>query len=449
MRTRSTPDRPPTATSAAGSSGWTGLPLRPATARFVLGELPDDADDRASDLDETTRWRAVTDLDPGWVAGAVSDAGGRPTRWHWSPTRPGGRRPRGTGPTPSRGSGGTRSPSAWRPAGSPARRTTPTPTGSPAPGSCTAWAAGPSRRSTRNGSPGSGRDRPGRAPGAGTPRARATTPARSAATWPSAGGATRWSPTPPGSTPSPTAASNRPRPTRAGLALIQQAFRLAERTPWALAGPEAREHGPARPAGQAPDRRGPVPLRRPVPRRRRHPPRGTPDPVERPAPPPRLRPGAPARRRATGSSTRSGRVGPDRRRPRPGPTAPAWPGAASRASRRPGSSGSTPTRSRPARRRPGRRRPLGRSRSALGGRTFATVQLWSDADSRTRLVRTRGPVLPAWQAWGGSVADRERLAGRLARVHEAYRGRVDRRRRGSARRSSTPWPSSPPGPVTS
>lgn len=44
-----------------------GLPLRPATARFVLDELPEEIDDASFEVIETTRWRSLTSLDPGWV----------------------------------------------------------------------------------------------------------------------------------------------------------------------------------------------------------------------------------------------------------------------------------------------------------------------------------------------------------------------------------------------
>jgi signal transduction histidine kinase len=49
--------------------------LRPATARFVIAESPDEPDDGRFDLAETTRWRSVTDLDPGWVLSRSREAG--------------------------------------------------------------------------------------------------------------------------------------------------------------------------------------------------------------------------------------------------------------------------------------------------------------------------------------------------------------------------------------
>lgn len=60
----------------------------------------------------------------------------------------------------------------------------------------------------------------------------------------------------------------------------------------------------------------------------------------------------------------------------------------------------------------------------LGGRPFATLQLWSDArvDGGTHQVSS---ILPAWKAWGGVVADRARLAGHLAEVLRAYRQQVE------------------------
>lgn len=53
------------------------LPLRPATARFVLGEL-EGAESSARDLEATTPWQAVLDLDPGWVAMAARSSKSRP-----------------------------------------------------------------------------------------------------------------------------------------------------------------------------------------------------------------------------------------------------------------------------------------------------------------------------------------------------------------------------------
>ncbi len=46
------------------------LPLRPATARFVLGEVSDDAEPVAADLHASPRWRSITDLDPAWALSA-------------------------------------------------------------------------------------------------------------------------------------------------------------------------------------------------------------------------------------------------------------------------------------------------------------------------------------------------------------------------------------------
>jgi signal transduction histidine kinase len=45
-----------------------GLPLRPSTARFVVGELTTDLqEESAAELAPSSRWRLVTDLDPAWV----------------------------------------------------------------------------------------------------------------------------------------------------------------------------------------------------------------------------------------------------------------------------------------------------------------------------------------------------------------------------------------------
>lgn len=50
-----------------------GLPLRPFTARFVLGELAEDPDDGRFELADTSRWRSVTEFDPGWVVAGARD----------------------------------------------------------------------------------------------------------------------------------------------------------------------------------------------------------------------------------------------------------------------------------------------------------------------------------------------------------------------------------------
>jgi signal transduction histidine kinase len=59
-----------------------GLPLRPGTARFVLAEVPEDlVESPPSDLAGMTRWRAVVDFDPGWaVAGAIDSGMAEPLR---------------------------------------------------------------------------------------------------------------------------------------------------------------------------------------------------------------------------------------------------------------------------------------------------------------------------------------------------------------------------------
>ena len=43
-----------------------GLPLRPASARFFLSEIPEDSDDLRRELSKTVRWRAMTELEPAW-----------------------------------------------------------------------------------------------------------------------------------------------------------------------------------------------------------------------------------------------------------------------------------------------------------------------------------------------------------------------------------------------
>jgi len=49
-----------------------GLPLRPGTARFVLASLPEEPDDGPAD---PARWRPVTDFDPGWVLATARGRG--------------------------------------------------------------------------------------------------------------------------------------------------------------------------------------------------------------------------------------------------------------------------------------------------------------------------------------------------------------------------------------
>ncbi len=102
--------------------------------------------------------------------------------------------------------------------------------------------------------------------------------------WPSAGGASRWSSTPPGSTPTstPTSIVCSDEPDR--LALIQQAYAMASTTPWAPGAEQARGLGADRPEGPDPHGRGPGPLRRRVRRGRRLRPRGAADPGQRQAP---------------------------------------------------------------------------------------------------------------------------------------------------------------------
>ncbi len=51
-----------------------GLPLRPATARFLLGEWPDEPDEAFSPDLGAQRWRAVLDLDPAWIVARARSA---------------------------------------------------------------------------------------------------------------------------------------------------------------------------------------------------------------------------------------------------------------------------------------------------------------------------------------------------------------------------------------
>ena len=44
-----------------------GLPLRPASARFFLAEIPEDGDDPRHDLPASARWRPITELEPAWA----------------------------------------------------------------------------------------------------------------------------------------------------------------------------------------------------------------------------------------------------------------------------------------------------------------------------------------------------------------------------------------------
>lgn len=60
----------------------------------------------------------------------------------------------------------------------------------------------------------------------------------------------------------------------------------------------------------------------------------------------------------------------------------------------------------------------------LHGNPYATLQVWSETDGAAD-PHGQAALLPAWQAWGGFVADRARLAGRLARVHRAYREQAE------------------------
>ncbi|MCA1685593.1 MAG: HAMP domain-containing histidine kinase, partial [Planctomycetia bacterium] len=58
------------------------------------------------------------------------------------------------------------------------------------------------------------------------------------------------------------------------------------------------------------------------------------------------------------------------------------------------------------------------------GRAFARVQLWSQAETMPR-PSDFASILRGWEAWGGLVADRARLADRLDEVRRAYRHAID------------------------
>ena len=280
----STLDRSAPTTSAASSSGWTGFPCAPPPARFVLAALPDDASRRPRPTSpRPPRWRPVTDLDPGWVLARRRTGGSLdPLRlladrpW-WPPTsrrrrrgavaalaarrrrRPGGPAagPRGGRPRP-RPRRPRRAPARAGPLGrrrgrpGVARRT-----GSPS----------PTRRErrdfelpiARNGVE-HPRPEPRRALGVRPARRRR----RLAARRPRHAASTR--------------AASRPRSARPDPAGVT---RWPSGPPGPCRAPSAREPGPHDPRAQAPDRRGPGPLRRALRRRRRHPARGAADPLER------------------------------------------------------------------------------------------------------------------------------------------------------------------------
>ena len=336
---------------------------------------------------------------------------------------------------------GLRRPSARPGGGDPA-----TPRPSPAPGCSTAWGSGPSPRSRpsgwSNGSP-----RPTRPPAASSsadgwgPRRRA-----SAGRSPRAGAASRWWSTPPGSTPTSAATS-----TAAGdperLALVQQAYALARRTPWAPGAEEARDPGPGDPrvkilTAEVQSRCGGR-VRRP----RRLAPRGAADPRQRPAPPDRGP--APGRARLPGAVRPGGRRVLAHREPR-GLGRAGGPGPLRRAGDRrgPGRLGRRPASParRPAARRPGRPRPSPprrpRIRPSRPGPPLGR-------EPRRAAGATRPPTLDAWDAWARAVDERVRLRRLLDEVLSAHRGRVDREEPPAGGRCSTPWPSSPPGRATS
>ena len=452
--------RPP-ATCAAASSGWPHLPLRPATARQVAGR-PARRTSTSPILDPSTgrRTRRGTEIDPGWVLGRVDRAGAGPTRSRCSPSALVAPPSRARPPRPSSGSGGTRSPSSV------AARRLATRGGRPRP-----RPARPRRAAPRPRTLGRRRRRPRMARRAGSARGRSAA-RRRAGTSPSSG-TERLRPGPRprralGVRPAGRRRRLAPRrPRTATLERLRDRARAARPDPAGLPLGRADPLGPrprrptrrraGRPAAPDPDRRGPVPLRRPVRRARRDRPRGAADPRERPAHASARR--APAAEHATQdrflqalAAIRPRRVARELGRsggPRTGAPSPGSPP--------PGSSGPVPVAEPdgPATPATTRRRP-----SRLGDPPTLVLPLairagrWPRSSSgATARRRPASPTRRSTVAAGlgglgraGRRPARPRAAAR-GRSSAAHRDRVDRRgSRGSATPSSTPWPSSPPGP---
>ena len=443
------PGRPP----PRRSSGWTALPIRPASARQVLAASPTtttpspDAEPPAPRPTATrpglgpraSRLREPA-VDPLAIA-RRAHRGGRSAST--------GRRRRGPGAALAAFRGRRASP----PGGSPARRTTPTPRPSPAPGCSTASGSGPSPPSTpRRLVAWFDAPDPDRPPRPGAALARLRRRRASAGPWPRAGAASPWSSTPPGSTPTSTPTSTPARTSPARLALIQQAYALARATPWAPGAEPARDPGPLDPRVRILTAEVQARCGGAVRRGRRLASRGAADPRQRPAP---ARPG-PAPRRAQASTDRFLRAlaesSPDRG---PGGLGRAGgPGLVRRAGRRrgPGRLGRPDDG-----RRAGRRaepRPASTDRPAWATRPDPAPRSTS-GDGPSPVARVGPATSAAWDAWAAQVAERVRLRRQLddgrrgppraGRPRGADPSPGDARRPGRVRRRGRPRAEQPAG----
>ena len=230
------------------------------------------------------------------------------------------------------------------------------------------------------------------------------------------------------------------------LAIIQEAYRSAEQTPWSLRGPD-RETMPDRAPAADPDGGGAGPLRRPVRRPDRHAARGAGDAAERPAAAAgRPAPARPGSRRALPRAP--GRVAPGRvargmGRPR-GHDVVCRAGRRGRAdllARRREGRDSAMARSPRAPGTGRRRRPRGATRTLRVSWSRSTTAVprgpWPSSGAGAMGRRGSGMTARrrpgAWGAWAALLADRSRLERRLqaavASLRDHVQGEDERLRR--------------------